>query len=92
MRRVNLAGVASLDGLSTMIAFPLILTPTLLPLGAEAMADALGLTSGAPICLVQSVALGAAVVWIYRRGLQWQGGLLQAREQRILECVTNRDS
>jgi hypothetical protein len=77
---------------ATMIAFPLILTPTLLPLGAEALAEALGWTSGAPICLVLSVGLCAAVVWIYRNCLKWQGGLLQAREQRILECVTNRGS
>jgi hypothetical protein len=32
----------------------------------------------------------ALVVLIYYLSLIWQGELLQGREQRILECVTNR--
>jgi hypothetical protein len=29
-------------------------------------------------------------VWLYRRSLRWQGAILEEREQRILEVVTNR--
>jgi hypothetical protein len=29
-------------------------------------------------------------VFMYYLSLAWQGQLLQGREQRILECVTNR--
>jgi hypothetical protein len=75
--------------------FPLTQVPTLLPLGIEAGLKHLGWIPGgwiavAPICLVLSLAECAAVVFIYRICLNWQGGLLQDREQRILKSVTNR--
>ena len=43
-----------------------------------------------PVCLLLSLAECAAVVLLYRLSLDWLGDLLQAREQRILETVTNR--
>jgi ABC-2 type transport system permease protein len=70
--------------------FPLTEAPTLLPLAIEAVLEWQGLTARAPICLVLSLAQCAAVVFIYRRSLNWQGDLFQAREQRILDTVTNR--
>jgi len=70
--------------------FPLIQGLTLLPLGIEAVLIFLGWPEGAPICLVLSLAECAVVVIIYHFSLVWQGGLLQAREQRILEIVTDR--
>jgi len=70
--------------------FPLIQGLTLLPLGIEAVMRFLGWPEGAPICLVLSLAECAVVVIIYWFSLVWQGGLLQAREQRILEIVTSR--
>lgn len=73
-----------------MFLFPLTQVPTLLPLGIEAALQYLGWTSRAPICLVLSLVECAAAVWIYRVCLNWQGDLLQKREQRILETVTNR--
>ena len=73
-----------------MFLFPLTQAPTLLPLGIEAGLEYQGWTTGAPICLVLSLAECAAVVFIYRFSLNWQGGLLQGREQKILESVTNR--
>lgn len=77
-----------------MILFPLTQAPTLLPLGIEA-----GLAykfpdqrwiAGTPICLVCTLLECAAVIGLYRFLLNWQGTLLQAREQTILDRVTNR--
>ena len=73
-----------------LVLFPLTQGLTLLPLGIEALLEFLGWTEGVPVCLLLSLAECAAVVLLYRSSLDWQGGLLQAREQRILEIVTNR--
>ncbi len=70
--------------------FPLIQTPTLLPLAVETGLAWLGWIDRAPICLVLSIVECAAVVFIYRGVLNWQGNLLRAGEQRILDVVTNR--
>jgi len=70
--------------------FPLTQAPTLLPLGIEAALVYGGWSARVPICLVLTLAECAAVVVIYRICLRWQGALFQAREQRILEVVTNR--
>jgi hypothetical protein len=72
------------------ILFPLTQAPAFLPLGIEAGLSLLGRTGGLPVCLLLSLAECAAVVALYRLVLAWQGGLLQAREQAILETVTNR--
>ncbi len=72
------------------ILIPLTQGPTLLPLGIEALLHFLGWTQTAPICLVLTLVECALVVVLYRLALNWQGGLLQAREQRILETVTSR--
>jgi hypothetical protein len=69
---------------------PLSQVPVLLPLGIEALLEWQGWTAGFPVCLVLSLVECAAVIFIYRVVLDWEGGLFQAREQRILETVTNR--
>jgi hypothetical protein len=70
--------------------FPLTQGLALVPLGAEALSTLLGWTQAAPICLLLSLAECAAVVALSRVLLAWQGQLLQAREQKILEAVTQR--
>jgi hypothetical protein len=70
--------------------FPLTQAATLLPLGLEAGLRLLGWPAGAPVYLVLSVIECAVIVIVYHFSLVWQGGLLQDREQRILESVTNR--
>ena len=70
--------------------FPLSQVPTLLPLGIEAALQSRGWSASLPICLVLALVECAAVIFIYRFTLDWQGGLLQAREQKILEIVTSR--
>jgi hypothetical protein len=72
------------------VLFPLTQAPTLVPLGIEAALTYAGFVERAPICLVLSLVECAAVVWVYRLGLRWQGELFQAREQKILDVVTNR--
>ena len=69
---------------------PLAEGPTLLPLGIEAALRYAGWPAAAPICLVLSLVECAVVVLIYRLTLELQGSLFQAREQKILESVTNR--
>jgi len=85
-RPANPKGIPLLVHLGFTFLFPLALAPTLLPLAVELACEPwLG---GVPICLILSVLECAAVIWLYHRLLDWQGDLLQAREQRILEIVT----
>jgi hypothetical protein len=72
------------------LVFPLTQAITILPLGIEVMLGFLGWPASAPVYLVLSLVECALVVVIYRFALAWQGDLLQAREQRILEVVTSR--
>jgi hypothetical protein len=73
--------------LAFTLLLPLALAPTLLPLGVALLLDSLGWVQGIPVCLVLSLVECVTVVYIYRLLLNWQGGLLQAREQWILETV-----
>ena len=73
-----------------LVLFPLCQGVTLLPLGAEAAWNALGWPPGVPVCLLLSLAECVAVALLYYVSLGWLGDELQAREQRILETVTNR--
>ncbi len=70
--------------------FPLTQAATLLPLGAEAVLRFLVWSAAAPIYLVLSLIECAVIVILYRFALHWQGTLFQAREQQILDSVTNR--
>jgi len=69
---------------------PLIYLPVLLPLGIEFALEELAGVQGIPICLLLSVVECAAVVYVYRLVLGWEGSLLQAREKKILELVTTK--
>ncbi len=73
-----------------LFLLPLTQGPTLLPLGAEALLRFAGWPEVLPIYLVLSLVECAVVVLIYWLILRWQGSLFQAREQQILESVTNR--
>jgi hypothetical protein len=71
--------------------FPLSQLPTLLPLGIETALEWQGWTAGLPVCLLLTLAECAAIVVLYRSALGWQGDLLQAHEQKLLEIVTSRE-
>ncbi|MGQ0636140.1 MAG: hypothetical protein ACT4QC_16125 [Planctomycetaceae bacterium] len=70
--------------------FPLTQAPAIVPLAVELLCEWLGWTAGAPVCLLLATVECAAIIVIYRFVLNWQGDLLQAREQKILEVVTKR--
>jgi hypothetical protein len=73
-----------------MSLIPIVLAPTLLPLGIEFALEMLELVEGMPVCLVLSVLECVAIVYVYHVVLTWQGNLLQAREKSILETVTTK--
>jgi hypothetical protein len=79
-----------LQVLAVTIAFPLTQGLVLLPLGTEMLLRYLGWTGGLPVCLALSLVECAAALLFFHVSLHWQGRLLQEREQRILETVTNR--
>ena len=88
LRPVGPKGRIFLMNLAFLFVFPLALAPTLLPLGIEwALARWAGL-SGIPVYLLLTFVETAVVLFLFPRVLRWQGALLQAREQRILETVT----
>jgi ABC-2 type transport system permease protein len=80
--------ILTLVNVAAILVFPFALLPTLVPLGVEAALDWWAGVRGLPIYLGLSVVQVALVVLAYRRALDWQGSLLQAREQQILDAVT----
>ena len=77
-----------LQMLVTASVFPMTQLPLLVPLGIEALLESQHWTGGFPVYLPLSVVCCALVVVIYKWLIQWEGRLLQAREQKILESVT----
>ncbi|MGO9466410.1 MAG: hypothetical protein ACLQIB_51685 [Isosphaeraceae bacterium] len=73
-----------------MFVLPLTIAPTLLPLAIEALLRFLGWPAAVPAFLVLALVQCAVVIVIYLFLLEWQGNLFQAREQTILDSVTNR--
>jgi hypothetical protein len=72
------------------VLVPLTIGPTLLPLGIETLLRFAGWPATVPTYLVLSLVQLALVTAIYLLMLELQGGLLQTREQTILENVTNK--
>ncbi len=73
-----------------VITTPLILLPTLLPIGLETLLAELDVISWAPIALVLSIGVLALAVVVYNKLLTWQGELLTARELKILDVVVSK--
>ncbi len=70
--------------------FPWTQAAALIPVGIEAGLQWLGWSERLPISLVLSLLECAVILYLYHIALSWEGRLLQAREQRILETVTGR--
>jgi hypothetical protein len=68
--------------------FPIIMAPVLVPLLVDLLLSALDWTDWFPAGLILMILEGALAVFIYHVVLGWQGKLLHAREQKILEIVT----
>jgi ABC-2 type transport system permease protein len=58
-----------------------------LPATVEALLDGLGWANGVPVSLLLSAVECTAIVFFYFVALSWEGILLQAREQKILDVV-----
>lgn len=72
------------------VLLPLSQIPTLVPLAIELFLEHLEWHAGLPIFLLLSTLECVAFVFLYRFVLDWEGELFQKREQRILQCVTNK--
>ncbi len=70
---------------------PLALIPVLVPLGIEVLLEEFAGIRGVPVSLILSLALLAAVVFLYRWMLTREGEWLAAREKTILEVVTGKE-
>ncbi len=86
----NVRLVPVLLHMAFLCVFPIALVPVLVPPLVEGLLAELAVLRGWPISLVLSLAVLAAVVPVYRRVLTWEGDLLAAREQAILEVVTSK--
>jgi hypothetical protein len=91
MKPANPKGLLILLQIVFMFVLPVALLPALLPLGVELLLEAHGWDLGLPVGLIVALVECVAVVFLYRLVLGWQGQLLQAREQRILELVTTKE-
>jgi ABC-2 type transport system permease protein len=83
-------GIPILIHFAFLFVFPIVLAPTLLPVGIALMLRAAQWIDWFPICLVLSAAECVGIIYLYRLLLATQGDLLQAREKRILEIVTKK--
>jgi len=83
-------GIRSFYPLVFMLAVFPPLGLTLVPLGAEALLSAMDWLAWFPAYLVFGVVQVVVTVWLYRRVLDWEGGLLQRREQQILDIVGSK--
>jgi ABC-2 type transport system permease protein len=80
-------GVRVLLQIVFLFVMPEIIGLTLIPLGVEALLAFMKWAVWFPAFLVLGMIQVAVVLWLYRVALNWQGGLLQRREQKILEVV-----
>ena len=85
-RPVNMKASAVLLHLVVTLFIPVLLSPTLLPLGLEYwFGDNM---PGVPLCLILSLVLTLILALLYRLTLTWQGAVLERRELDILQSVT----
>jgi ABC-2 type transport system permease protein len=90
LRPANTRFTAVLLQFAFMFGLPILWSPALLPFAADSLLDWADIRHGLPVALVLSVAICAGVIVIYRLALNWQGDMLQAREQDILNTVTSQ--
>jgi ABC-2 type transport system permease protein len=69
---------------------PILVALAVLPLGIELVCHFFGWLRGVPIYLICALPELAMVGWLYGQAIRWQGGLLHAREQQIMDAVTSK--
>ncbi|MBI2840473.1 MAG: hypothetical protein HYX75_19310 [Acidobacteria bacterium] len=90
LKPVHPKAIAVLVQFLFLLLLPILIGLSVIPLGAELLLDHFGRLGAVPIYLLCSLPELAIVVWLYGYILTWQGRMLQAREQRILEVVTTK--
>ena len=83
-------GLRSFYPLAFMLVVFLPLGLTLIPLGIEALLVGMDWLPWFPAYLVFGVVQAIVAVWVYRLVLDWEGVLLQRREQQILDIVGSK--
>jgi ABC-2 type transport system permease protein len=83
-------GIRVLFQILIMLVVPVLVGFTLIPLAIEALFVLMKWAAWFPAFLVLGMVQVAVVLWLYRVALNWQGGLLQRREQKILEIVSSK--
>ncbi len=86
-KRGGLGGTAFLMYVGFFTLLPVALSVTFLPAAIELLLR-FGIETRFPVRLVLTLAESAAIVLVYIRALRWQGRLLEARQQQILDIVT----
>jgi ABC-2 type transport system permease protein len=81
-------GIRVLCQIAFMLVVPVFIGFALIPLGVEALFAFMKWVAWFPAFLVLSMVQVAVVLCLYRVALNWQGGLLQRREKKILEIVS----
>jgi hypothetical protein len=84
-------GLRSFGPLLLMLTASLFLGLSLIPLGIEALLDAMNWFAWFPAYLVLGAVQAIVIIWLYPVVLDVEGGLLQRRELRILEIVAARN-
>ncbi len=73
-----------------MFVVPVLIGFTLIPLGVEALFAFMKWAVWFPAFLVLGMVQVVVMLGLYRVAIDWQGGLLQRREQKILEIVSSK--
>ncbi len=81
-------GIRVLFQIVFMLVVSVLIGFTLIPLGVEELFASMKWAAWFPAFLVLGIVQVAVMLWLYRVALNWQGGLLQRHEQRILEIVS----
>ena len=90
LKPVKPRGIVILIHLAFMFLFPIAMVPTLIPLGIEYLLTWTNSWAWFPGYLIFTIVEFVLVVWLYVRILEAQGRLLERREQKILETVTDK--
>jgi ABC-2 type transport system permease protein len=87
---VRPSGKTILLGLLTFVLFPVVLAPSMIPLGLEYLVHWMGWYTGIPVFLLLSVVEVLALGYVYSWVLDREGAMLQSRELKILDVVAAR--
>ena len=83
-------GIRVLFQIVFMLVVSVLIGFTLIPLGVEALFAFMKWAVWFPAFLVLGMVQVAVMLWLYRVAINWQGGLLQRHEQKILEIVGSK--